>query len=153
MATDHLAFGTHTLEARSSDGERDSQTVAITFSIDQPPTVAIEVHVDGKKYKDVVRLKGISTDDGGVDRVELRIDGGEWVEVEGTTAWTYKVPTKGLTDGQHTVDLRAFDGLSYSEEISTTFKFEKSKGPGFELIAVLVAMLVVVPIIRSRRKG
>jgi hypothetical protein len=141
------------MEVRSSDGTLTSDVASVSFTVDQRPGVAISVHVDGKTYKDKVRIVGTATDDGAVTRVEARLDDGDWVLLDGTTEWTYRPATGKLKEGEHTLELRSFDGESYSDVLSTTFKFKKSEEPGFTLLAAMLAVLVAVPALRWRARS
>lgn len=47
-------------------------------------------------------------------RVELRIDDGDWVAVTGTYQWRFELDTMGLSNGEHRLSARAFDGRTYS---------------------------------------
>ena len=49
-----------------------------------------------------------------IQKVEIRIDGGEWKEAEGTTSWNYSWNTTKVENGEHTIEARAYDGIDYS---------------------------------------
>ncbi|MDI6916465.1 MAG: Ig-like domain-containing protein [Thermoplasmatales archaeon] len=51
-----------------------------------------------------------------IQKVEIKIDpDGEWEIVSGTTNWSYTWDTTNVSDGKHTLFVRAYDGGSYSE--------------------------------------
>lgn len=122
---------------------------------DQPPLVALSgSHSDGMMYTDKVQVSGDVNDDVGAIMVEFRIDNGSWVlsELEGT-AWTLDVPTQNLDEGEHTLEVRAYDGIQYSAIASTTFSFERSdEEPGFGAMIAVIAMMTVLVTTRSRRR-
>jgi len=35
--------------------------------------------------------------------VRFQVDDGAWIQVDGTTAWSYELATKGLKAGNHTI--------------------------------------------------
>jgi hypothetical protein len=143
----------HVLWLRASDGERFSLEISFDFTINQIPLVAITGHVDGKVYKDKVTFEGTASDDKAVVSVEIRIDAGDWVDVGALAAWEYKAPTKGMKEGNHSVEVRVYDGEKYSDTEVSYFTYKKSsEEPGFGLLAALMAVLIAVPVARSRRR-
>jgi len=52
-----------------------------------------------------------------IQKVELRIDMGVWVVVDGTTTWEFVLNTTILGNGWHDISVRAFDGGEYSDEV------------------------------------
>ena len=151
--TTELTSDIHTLEVRSLDARGQSDTVTIVFEADQPPTISIVDHGDGKKYKDQVTFFGNASDDVGVTAIEVRIDEGEWVSILAADSWTYEVKTKELKKGEHNLQVRAFDGMQHSQVLNTTFRFEKEEeSPGFGTMVMLLAFLAAVPAVLSRRR-
>ncbi|MFQ5910987.1 MAG: NosD domain-containing protein [Thermoplasmata archaeon] len=105
----------------------------------------------------VVVIEGTAGDlDGSIEKVEIRIDDGPWTEVNGTTAWSSAWDTSTVSNGRHTIEIRAFDGEAY-----TTIRREvnvKNRGPGplyteaWVWVAVgVVAMFVTVALVLERR--
>jgi serine protease AprX len=104
-----------------------------------------------------VTISGISwSKDGEVESVEVRIDGGDWVEVKdmdnGTwSKWTYKVDMARYGKGNHTFEARAVSGdmhsLHHEETVVVTktwtlFDAEGSCLPGIAIIMVVAAVVV-----------
>ena len=56
-----------------------------------------------------------------VIRVQIRIDGGNWLNATGIENWTYSLNTSLLKIGQHTIEARAFDNLFVSDTASVNF--------------------------------
>jgi hypothetical protein len=153
LDTTMFTHGEHTLEIRCSDGERECLPIEVAFTVDQIPELELLKHVDGKRYTDSVKFSGTASDDSAVTQVEVRIDGGEWLIVDGTATWSFKVPTKGLKEGNHTVEIRAFDGEGYSDVLTTSFKFKKSEEPGFGALVAALALVAVIPVALRRRRS
>ena len=62
-------------------------------------------------------FSGIAADpDGDLERLEIRIGDGPWIRMNATRLWTYEWDSTTVTNGEHTVSIRVFDGLEYSEE-------------------------------------
>lgn len=56
-----------------------------------------------------------------VERVDVSVDGGAWQTAE--MSWFWQLPVT-LAAGTHTATARAWDGESFSEEVTTTFDVE-----------------------------
>ena len=100
-----------------------------------------------------------------LQRVEARLDGGQWQAVNGTTSWNHWINATGIRPGVHTIEVRAFDG-EYSEAASLTFDLEpESVAPGSggsafsmspawaALLAGLALGLAASAVKRRRRRG
>ena len=100
-------------------------------------------------------------------RVELRIDDGDWTTVIGTYQWRFELDTDGLSNGEHRLSARAFDGRTYSETESINMRvlnpersvtvdgFPWSLPVLLAFVLVLFALMVTLDIRRDRlwRKG
>ena len=124
------------------------------------PTSAFTTPVASQRYGGTLGVRGTASDDKGVSKVELRLDGGAWMTVSGTTSWSYDLDTRPLAAGNHTLEVRSYDGQRYSTVTSVTFVVDQSvgkkkdKSPGFGValcaLAILAAVLVAVA---GRRRG
>lgn len=56
-----------------------------------------------------LNIVGTCVDDDAVDRVELRVDEGEWLVANGRDFWSYYLRTGELADGYHKLTVRGFD--------------------------------------------
>jgi len=65
---------------------------------------------------DVVGTASVNT--GEIERVEVKIDAGDWEDADGTDDWTYRWDTTTADDGDHAIYARAFDGEDYSNIVS-----------------------------------
>jgi len=125
------------------------------------PTSAISVPAAGTRYGGKLKVQGTAADDTSVAKVELRLDGGAWMTVTGTTAWSYALDTKPLAAGNHTLEVRSYDGQKYSTVATVAFVVDQSvvkeedDGPGFGAAAVALAILAAVAAATAagRRRG
>jgi len=115
---DALGSGWHLLEARAYDGIHRSPVVSVNFTVDLPPALGILSPRHGARVPGPVVVTGWAEDDAGVEMVSVRVDGGEWLKAEGSTEWSLALDPGS---GEHTVEARAFDGLSHSEVSWATF--------------------------------
>ena len=118
------------------------------------PNVEIIYPKDKEKVSGkIIIIEGISWDEDGnetIQRVEVRIDGGKWIIVNGTTSWNYTLNTKKLKDGFHKLEVRAFDGHLYGNVFSIKINVKNKKVPGFEIILAIIAIAIVVYMKRKR---
>lgn len=115
-------------------------------------TVAAELTVNGVSY----------AKRGTIDRVEMQVDDGPWVTVEGVGApeqkpFSFRVDTRGFSDGNHTVRVRAVGAGFFSLADEVTFKVQgapprATTGLTDGMVFLLVAVAVCVPAIYAVRK-
>jgi len=122
--TEYLAWGEHTLEARSFDGFLHSNVVSVTFRVDNPPWPPW-ADLDTHEYlSGLVEVGGTASDDSGVILVEIRIDGGQWVTADGQSSWSHTLDTTKLSYGTHTYEVRSYDGTHHSTSTRVLFKVD-----------------------------
>jgi len=80
------------------------------------PVISIEYPKESDVLSGVVEIKGTATDADGdeIQKVEIRIDGGEWNIATGTTSWSFQLDTTKLSNGIHVIEARCYDGIDYS---------------------------------------
>ena len=54
-------------------------------------------------------IKGSSDADAGVEYVQVRVEGGDWQNVTGTSSWSYSWDTSSLEHGDYTFEARSID--------------------------------------------
>ncbi len=157
--------GNVTIRLRAFDGITYSAVSEITLNVQNQrenirPLTEITEPEQGEKVKGTVVIKGTASDtDGTVQRVEISINGGEWMTADGTESWFFQWDTTKEENGNYTIRVRSYDGTNYSEE--KTLKLivdnnEKSSGGGGGFIAgfetgVLLAGLFLTAVIYRRR--
>ncbi len=86
---------------------------------------------------------------GSIKKVEVRIDDGPWIEADGTNAWSFAFDSTTVSNGEHTIEVRAFDGEAYGtcrREISVR---NPEPGPLHTEIWVWVAVGVVAAFVAA----
>lgn len=96
-----------------------------------PPEINISYPVNNQKVSDIEKITGSASDPDGdeqVKKVEVKINGSEWVEAEGTTTWSYDWVTYRSQEGIVPIYVRSWDGTDYSNivEVSVTVDNEIS---------------------------
>lgn len=91
--------------------------------INLPPICTISSPLSNITISGRVEISGTSFDtDGIVQKVEIKINNGDWIQVSGTTSWSYNWDTTTVSNGQHLIYARAYDGKDYSSEVSVSVK-------------------------------
>ena len=121
----NLSIGTHTILFKVKDNFGIwSEIVEETLTINpkqtqnQKPTVSFSSLTNGTeidKSQIICTIKGTSSDDDKVTKVQIKIDDEEWQDTIGTTTWTYEWDVSKVNEREHTINIRAFDGYNYSE--------------------------------------
>jgi hypothetical protein len=76
--------------------------------------------------------------------VLVRVDDGPWQVAEGTSSWSLYLDTKGLSDGNHVIRVRSFDGTQYSAETERSITVKNAGAAGaFDLVPLLAVGLIV----------
>lgn len=114
-----LSDGTHAVYVIAYDNVSNSNTDSVNFEIDTAnPTVSISSPTNGEILTETdVTIHWSGGDSGsGIDYYEVRDDGGTWRNKGNTTTQTYT-----LTEGDHTIDVRAVDNGSNKNIDSVSF--------------------------------
>jgi plastocyanin len=92
--------------------------------LDLNPTTSIASLAEGDTVQGAVQIEGTADDPDGSERVEIRIDGGEWQTAKGAEDWTYAWDTQAVVNGEHTIEVRSTDGEEFgpvtSVNVTTT---------------------------------
>lgn len=159
--------GAHKITVTVSDGnltaiEFINITVVGGATIVNPPTVTITSGFEATVIG-VITITGTASGDILLEDVRLRIDSSSWIAVNGTDSWSYSLDTTSLTNGKHTIIVKAYDGTQYSAEktveidvknVEETAELKKeSKGfvPGFEFVAIIAGLGILLLLMKRRR--
>ena len=121
--TTNVPDGNTSLRFRAQIGESYSSITELFVTVDNipdntQPIVNITHSVSGRTV-----FHGVAYDvEGTISLVELSIDGGDWFQVSDTPIWSYTWDTSDEKDGFHTIIVRSYDGVKYSEQESMTIK-------------------------------
>jgi fibronectin type 3 domain-containing protein len=123
----------------------------ITVTVNQPPTVTITSPLPGSTISGAFEILGTASDlDGTLQRVEIKMDDGNWMQVSGTTSWGYDWDTTSVSNGEHIITVRSYDGINYSSEINVSIEVnnpESERQPDEEpWIWVLIIIIVIIMI-------
>jgi hypothetical protein len=113
--------GSHTFYVKAKDNAGNNGTYGShAFQIDtKPPSVTISSPAEGEKITSSnVTLTWSGLDNvSGLDKFEIKLDSGTWIDKGTTTSHTFN----GVTVGNHTIYARATDKAGQSKEYQTSF--------------------------------
>jgi len=135
------------------NGGNDSLTIRV---LPRTPDVKIAPNLRRPLAMDL-NMSGSVMADVDVQLVEFRINGGEWDTAEGTSSWNFMLPVMSLSDGNHTIEVRAWDGFNHGTTGPVPFTVEKPDQPptnGGEddgnmwmFLAILMVIGVVIAVV------
>jgi hypothetical protein len=139
-----------------------NQSFNIMVSFVQPQ-IYLSQPRDKDKVSGTLTVKGTArVSVGALVKVQVKVDSKDWVDASGTGNWTYKLDTKKLTNGPHTVTVRAQSDRTESEmkTVNVEVKNENTGVAGsmmtillVVLVVVIVVVVVVVVFIMKRKKA
>jgi hypothetical protein len=142
-------------------GDGDAYTTIMTTN--PLPTCSITTPVQGNTVSKTVIISGTASSS--ATKVYIGIDSGPWVRVTGTTSWTYNWDTNTVSNGDHVIYAKSYDGTSYSHEQSVTINVQNKEDSinifgdwgssgviALAIVAILAIIGVVALVIISKRK-
>jgi nitrous oxidase accessory protein len=148
--TTTLDDGPNTLEVRCYDGVDYSAVTNVSVQVDnsigsqnEPPTCQILNPSSGLEVQGNVNISGSASDsDGEVVFVEVSIDGGNWRTAQGTDTWAYLWDSSDVSNGDHTISARSFDGSIYSITSNVTIVTRNDDTPDDNLVVFLISLVI-----------
>jgi hypothetical protein len=123
-------IGNNTITVKVTDGRGGDaeQTFFIKVIYSVRPKCAITSPANGTKVKGNILIHGTATNgEASIVSIQVRVDGGNWLDAKGTDNWTFQVDTTGLANGPRTFGAKAFDGGNYSDPASVTLVVDNPK--------------------------
>jgi len=121
----NLADGQYTAEVRVYDNAGNVGVDSVNFGVDTvSPTVSISSPTDGGYVQSSdVEVQWTGSDNpSGIDHYEVKLDTGSWIDVGTQTQYTFT----GVSDGQHTVYVKAVDDAGNIATDSVTFTVDST---------------------------
>jgi Bacterial Ig domain len=116
LNTTAYADGAQTLKARVTDNKGVQAwadlPILISNTVSPPPTAPVvnfTSPASGSTVKWTITLTGTAGSPAGVSKVEVRVDGGNYMLASGTTSWSISINTTAYADGQHDFKARITD--------------------------------------------
>ena len=145
LDTTGVSSGSHTITARATDNNDNTATTSVNVMVDNvAPTLSISSPAGGSEIKSsTVQVTWTGSDSGsGIDHYEVKMDGGSWTDVNTDTSHEFT----GVSNGSHTVHVKAFDVAGNSKEVTVSFTISTGIVVGLDMttIAIIAATAVVV---------
>lgn len=126
--------------------------------VNQTPTCTITSPSPGTKISGAIVISGTTSDsDGTVQKVEIKIDNSNWIEIEGTTNWSFHLDTTSLSNGEHTLHFRAFDGINYSSEANISIRVDNPSADSDEawlwILTIIIIVIILLLVLFYIKKG
>jgi len=137
-----------------------SPTYLFTITLDQtPPTIAITTPSSNREIRssNLTVTWSSSDETSGISQNQIRIDAGPWINLEMNMNYTIS----DLSDGDHTLDIRAVDraGNTRQETINFIVNTSLLLGPGYGEETVIAAIIIIallgvaIYVIKIRKKN
>ncbi len=137
-------LGVHNVTVVVTDGQVNV-TVTFQVEVERTPrefTLKVTEPREGETISGVFYVKGSATvTPGEVEKVEVRVDGGEWKVANGTAPFRLRLDAKFLEAGPHLIEVRCTDGYVYSNitAVNITVRHPQKKSPLIYVGVVAVA--------------
>jgi hypothetical protein len=143
--------GTVQVTVEVSDGRNMvNQSFNIMVSFVQP-TITLSSPTDSAKISGTYTIKGqAALSVGAISKVQVKVDNKDWKDAKGTTSWSYSLDTTKLSNGKHTVTVRALSAANAPSELKTvsvTVKNDEQALSGTVMWGVLAGILIAVLVI------
>ena len=160
----------YAVSAWNAAGEEGPMSESVgAIPMNELPSCTISTPDSGETISGLFSVAGTANDtDGTVIEVEIRVDDGPWIEVNGTTSWSYDWDTTVVDHGNHTIYARSYDGEDYSETAQVSVWVDQGYVddvvgilglPGWLWIVIVSVVIVVMTAVlllllaRKRKRG
>jgi glycosidase len=75
----------------------------------EPPTMHVSSPAPYARLSNLVEVMGVASDNVAVSRVEVSLDGGNWITASGTAAWSHMFDSRFFRNGSRYISARAID--------------------------------------------
>jgi subtilisin family serine protease len=130
------------------------------------PTVSLISPRDYEVFSDSISLEVEAFDDDGrVEGIEVRVDDNDWVRISDYSYGSYEIDTKDITDGEHVIYVRAYDGEDYSNEEFVLIRVDHAEEEEtfferedlvfislFVVIVLIVCAIILYLLLHNRRR-
>jgi hypothetical protein len=124
-----LTDNEHTITVSAEDiyGARSAPvTRTIRVSLEEPRAQVL-LPVLSQIVRETVVLSGIASDNNGISKVQVSLDGGNsYNDASGTTEWNYQFNSKIFKDGTHLVFVKVWDGCDITALYSSLINIDNT---------------------------
>jgi hypothetical protein len=139
--------GNYIIKLAVADGKGGEGTQEFEIKVRERIRAMVEftAPAEGKNVKGKLAVNGKAINGTlEVVKVQLQVDSGDWMNVTGNSTWQFTVDTTKLKNGKHTLQVRAYDGMDYSDIVDRTITVDNAKPAGKGFIPGYGALLTVL---------
>ncbi|UCF07502.1 MAG: hypothetical protein JSW28_07590, partial [Thermoplasmata archaeon] len=157
LSISSLSIGTHAIYFRVEDNkgvwsDSVSGSITVELRINQVPAISLISPKNGDIIIDSVVIEVLASDaDGSINRIEFRLDDNDWVRISDSSEAYYSLDVSDISEGEHVIYVRAFDGEEYSVEEYVIVYVEPDEGggilsgeSGIFFVAILAVFIIIV---------
>lgn len=143
-----LKEGTHSIAVRGADelGQMDLEVISLHIDL-TIPSLQITSPLSGEKlYSSSITIHWLGDDSmSGILRFEIRMDEGSWIDL----GVVYSYTIDSLDDGEHTVEVRAYDNVGNNRTVTLNFEVDASSSSAFTTnlmgAFIILAVIIMIP--------
>ncbi|UCG68727.1 MAG: hypothetical protein JSV09_13125, partial [Thermoplasmata archaeon] len=160
LSISSLSVGNHDIYLRVRDdmgvwSQETSASLVIDIRTNVAPTVTLITPANGDTVSNEIFIQAEALDeDGEVQRIEVRVDDSNWLIISDSAYAFYYLNTKDVSEGEHAIYIRAYDGEDYSQETFVIIRVDLgedeglfTEGTGLFLILFVVFIILIVVIV------
>jgi hypothetical protein len=148
------------IQVRAQDDNFISEIASVNFSYYRPMVIRIDHPQPYDEFTDKIEISGtVLNGYGAIQRVELRINQDEWIEIGDARDWNYVIRPESLYQGENTIEVRAYDEMEISpiEDIIVLYSSDNidvmDPSVGYILIVIIVGTVILVTVLGWRFKS
>jgi hypothetical protein len=151
--------GNHTVTFGVSDGRGGSDSMSMVIEVRAPspppptrrPTCGITAPTNGSRFwagrGGTVNVTGTAINGSRpLEGVQVRIDGGQWLDASGIGGWWLTVDIKALGIGTHKIEARSFDGVNHSDNATVVFEVRPMKQSVVTPVGMITLLVIAIAI-------
>jgi hypothetical protein len=130
--TSKLPAGTYNIVVQGKDNAGNAALAGpINVHVDPASALPVVSIINPTKFQRVggdLMAVGTCVADGGVERVELRIDGGPYQTAQGGEFWSLAIPTKDIPEGRRILEVRGIGALGLvGKPVKVAFDLDRTE--------------------------
>ncbi|MCK5253785.1 MAG: hypothetical protein KAQ96_12585, partial [Thermoplasmata archaeon] len=140
-------IGTFQIQVRAVDDHFTSETYSINVTYYRPMVVSITDPISGEEFTEEIHISGtVLYGYGNIQRVQLRVNEGEWTDIGDARDWTHVIQPKGLMKGENRIEVRALDDreMSKIEDIVVIYSPEDATIAEPDTALIIIVILTAV---------
>ncbi len=128
-----LPNGEYTIYAKAIDSSGNDSITSTTIIVDSSlnddnisPTVSITYPIGGSSVYGNGKISGVASDNVSLNKLQVKIDSGSWLNAIGSNNWYYDINYSSLTNGSHLIYAKAIDSAGNETVTSTNIIVDSS---------------------------